>query len=143
VLFLIAVAAIGGLSWRIQRWTPLSAPFWLLPTIAVAIALYVRSKRWTGGRDLREDIRADLRANSARVYHVQVRDAIVFEEQEDEGPIVFVLTDGGETLVFTGQDLARQVARGFPWRELEVRETAASRRWKELDVPFEQLRQIA
>jgi hypothetical protein len=52
-----------------------------------------------------------------------VRDAILFEEREDEGPIVFLLTDTNETLVFTGQDLSRDVARGFPWREFEIRES--------------------
>ena len=45
----------------------------------------------------------------------RTRDAILFDESEDEGPIVFVLTDAGETLVFLGQDLARDVAHGFPW----------------------------
>lgn len=125
VLFVLAVAAVGGLSWRLQQWLPLSAPLWL-----------------------------------------------------SEGPIVFVLTDGGETLVFRGQDLSRDVARGFPWREFEIRESARSHRflrlkrlgeplrpsatkpplspeqfkqlglgsvarWKQLDVSFGQLRKVA
>jgi hypothetical protein len=177
VLFALAVGAVGALSWRLQRWLPFSAPLWLLPTLAVAVFLYVRSRHWTGGRDLRNRIRQDLQTNTALVHHIQVREAIVFEEREDEGPIVFVLTDADETLVFTGQDLSRHVARGFPWREFEIREAAASRRllrlerlgeplrpsaskpplspeqfkqlglgsvarWKRLDVPFEQLREV-
>ena len=178
VLFVLAVAAVGRVSWRIQQSFLLPAPLWLAPTLAVAVVLYVRSRRWTGGRDLRDRIRADLRANSAQVHHFHVRDAIVFDEREDEGPIVFVLTDTDETVVFTGQDLSRHVARGFPWREFEVRESLSSRRflglkrlaepqrpsltkpplsseqfarlglasvayWKQLEVPFEQLRQVA
>jgi hypothetical protein len=150
----------------------------LLPTIAAGLFLYVRSRRWTGGHELRRHIRLDLEANAAVVHHIRVKDAIVFEESEDEGPIVFLLTDTDETLVFTGQDLSRDVARGFPWREFEIRESAHSRRffklkrlgepfrpfadkpplsreqfkqlglssagrWQRLDVPFDDLRQIA
>jgi hypothetical protein len=88
---------------------------------------------------LRERIRRDLAANAAAVHHVGVSDAIVFDEREDEGPIVFVLTDTGETLVFLGQELARDVARGFPWREFEIRESASSGRFfglKRLGEPF-------
>jgi hypothetical protein len=40
---------------------------------------------------------------------------------------VFALTDTGETLVFTGQDLARDVSRGFPWYEFEIRESPKAR----------------
>ena len=35
----------------------------------------------------------------------------------------------GETLVFVGQDLSRDVARGFPWHEFDVRESASSGRF--------------
>jgi hypothetical protein len=110
-----------------------------LPTSAAGFLLYVRARRWTGGRELRRRIRQDLAANAAVVHHVRVRDALVFDEQEDEGPIVFVLTDTDETLVFTGQDLSRDVARGFPWRAFEVRESASSGRFfglKRLGDPF-------
>lgn len=129
VLFAIAVAAVGAVSWRLQNSLRLPSPVWLIPTTAVAVLLFVRARRWTGGRDLRNRIRLDLQSNVALVHHVTVRDAIVFEEQEDEGPVVFVLTDAGETLAFTGQDLSRHVAHGFPWREFEIRESGGSRRF--------------
>jgi nitrate reductase NapE component len=176
VLFVAAVAAFGALCWRVQQWLAPSGPHWLLPTLVAGVFLYIRSGRWTGGRAFRNLIRLDLQANTALVHHIRVQDAIVFEELEDEGPIVFVLTEDGETLVFLGQELSHQ--RGFPWRELEIREAAHSRmflrlkkkaepfwpsavrpplsperfrklglssvgRWKQLQVPFEQLRQIA
>ena len=43
-----------------------------------------------------------------------------------------MLTDTGETVVFTGHDLSRHVGRGFPWREFEIRESAVSRRFLHL-----------
>ena len=139
VLFSVALAIVGAACRGIQQWLRLPELLWVLPTGAVGLLLYLRSRRWTGGRDLRERIRRDLAANAAAVHHVGVSDAIVFDEREDEGPIVFVLTDAGEALVFLGQELARDVARGFPWREFEIRESASSGRFfglKRLGEPF-------
>lgn len=132
VLFLIAVAAVAGVSWRVQQGFATSKPVWLLPTLLFAIFIYVRASRWTGGRELRDQLKQDLDSNSVLVHRIQVRDAIVFEEQEDEGPVVFVLTETGETVVFLGQDLARESSRGFPWQEFDVRETAHARRFLRL-----------
>ena len=83
----------------------------------------------TIARQLRERITQDLAANIAQVHRVRVRDAVVFEEQEDEGPVVFVLTEEGDTVVFLGQEFARKLSRGFPWRQFEIRETPHSRRF--------------
>ncbi len=176
-LFLVALAMVGAASRGLQRSLQLPEPLWLLPTGVVGLLLYVASRRWTGGRELRERIRQDLAANAAVVHRIQTRDAIVFDEQEDEGPIVFLLTDAGETLVFLGQDLSRDVTRGFPWRQFEVRESGSSdrffglkrlaepfpplakkpplspeqfkrldlgavRRWRQLQIPFDDLREI-
>ena len=178
LLFLVALAIVGVASRRVQQWLHVPEPLWLLPTGLAGFLLYVRSRRWTGGRELRERVRRDLAANAALVHHIRTREAILFEENEDEGPIVFVLTDTGETLVFLGQDLSRDVARGFPWREFAVRESAASgrffglkrlgdplppsakrpalsrdmyrqlglgsvRRWRRLQVPFDDVREMA
>ena len=177
VLFLVALVIVGAASRGVQRSLQLPEPLWLLPTAIVGLLLYVRSRRWTGGRDLRERIRQDLTANAAVVHHITTRDAIIFDESEDEGPIVFLLTDAGETLVFLGQGLSRDVARGFPWREFEIRESGSSvrflgltrlaesvapsakkpplspeqfarlglgsvRRWRQLQVAFDDLREI-
>ena len=138
-LFVLAVAAVAALFWRVRQWFPIFAPVWLLPPLAFAVFLYTRARRWSGGRALRDLIRRDLEENRALVHHVTVRDAIVFEEGEDEGPIVFVLTEETETLVFSGQELSRHVERGFPWAEFEIRETASSHRFlglKRLDEPI-------
>ena len=139
VLFLVALAIVGAATRGVQQWLRLPDPLWLLRTGIVGLLLYVRSRRWTGGRELRERIRQDLAVNAALVHRIQTREAIVFDEREDEGPIVFLLTDTGETLVFLGQDLARDVSRGFPWREFEVRESPSSARFfrlKRLAEPF-------
>jgi hypothetical protein len=143
VLFVVALVVVGAVCRGVQRWLQLPRLSWLLPTIAVGLFLYVRARRWTGGRELRSEIRLDLEANAAVVHHVRVQDAIVFEEREDEGPIVFVLTDTSDTLVFAGQDLARDVARGFPWREFEIRESAHSRRFFGLKRRAEPFRAFA
>jgi hypothetical protein len=143
LLFVVAVVAVGAVCRRVQQWFALSGPYWLLPTIAAGLFLYLRSRRWTGGRELRRQIRLDREANAAVVHHVRVREAILFEEHEDEGPIIFLLTDTNETLVFTGQDLSRDVARGFPWREFEIREAAHSRRFLGLKRLGEAFRPVA
>jgi hypothetical protein len=100
VLFLIAVAIVGGVSWRVQQGLSIAQPLWILPPLLFAIFLYRRAGRWTGGHELRDLVRKDLAGNVARVHRVRVRDAIVFEEQEDEGPAVFILTHEGDTVVF-------------------------------------------
>ena len=129
ILFVAALAIVGAVCRRVQQGLQLPEPLWLAPTMAAGLVLYATARRWTGGRELRQRLRRDLAGNVAVVHRVQARDAIVFDEQEDEGPIVFVLTDTGETLVFVGQDLSRDVARGFPWREFEIRESASSGRF--------------
>lgn len=121
VLFVIAIAIVAAVARRVQAFTPLTAPVWIAVPLIFGSYLYVVAGRWTGGTELRRAVRLDLEGNVARVYRFRCSDVIVFEENEDEGPVVFVETTEGETLVFTGQDLARQVKRGFPWREFELR----------------------
>jgi hypothetical protein len=133
VLFLIAVAIVGGVSWRVQQGLSIAQPLWILPPLLFAIFLYRRAGRWTGGHELRDLVRKDLAGNVARVHRVRVRDAIVFEEQEDEGPAVFILTHEGDTVVFVGQEFTRKLSRGFPWTEFHVRETPHSRRFLGVD----------
>ena len=130
ILFVAAISLVGATSRLLQQWI---GWLWLVPTVLFGGVLYVRAGRWTGGRALRRRIAQDVRANAVRVHNVRPREAILFEEREDEGPIVFLLDEDGDTLVFTGQELARQVARGFPWQEFEIREGAHSHRFLGLE----------
>ena len=130
VLFVGAISVVGAVCRQLQYWI---GWLWLVPTVLFGAFLYVRAGRWTGGRVLRRRIAQDLRANAVRVHNIRPREAILFEEREDEGPIVFLLDDSGDTLAFTGQELARYVARGFPWQEFEIREGAHSQRFLGLE----------
>lgn len=109
--YLVATALLGFSS---------VTPWWWLPTGAVGIALYLRAARWSGGRQLRRDIRADLRAGVVAVERLAVTEAIEVEEREDEGPGYILRTADGRTLVFAGQHIERYRRKGFPWRAFDV-----------------------
>ena len=168
VLFALVLAAVAGLAFKFQRSLSIDHPVWVGPTALVGLTLYWRSRRWTGGRDLRARIRQDLESNTAAVHVLSV---------VDEGPTFFLKLDTGETVAIGGQFLDRFVTRGFPWRQLEIREGARSGlflglegrgeriapslvkpplsmatvrelgighvRWKILPVAFEDLRRVA
>jgi len=126
ILFALALAATAGMALKVQGWLSIDQPLWVVPTAVVALALYWRSRRWTGGRDLRARIRRDLKSNTAAVHVLSVVDAIKVEEAEDEGPTFFLKLETGETVAIGGQFLDRFVSRGFPWRQFEIREAAES-----------------
>lgn len=126
VLFALALTAVAGLAFKFQRSLSIDQPVWIVPTALVGLTLYWRSRRWTGGRDLRARIRQDLESNTAAVHILSVVDAIKVEEAEDEGPTFFLELDTGETVAIGGQFLDRVVTRGFPWRRFEIREGARS-----------------
>jgi hypothetical protein len=126
VLFALALAAVAGLAFKFQQSLSIDHPVWVVPTTLVGLTLYWRSRRWTGGRDLRARIRADLESNTAAVHVLLVVDAIKVEEAEDEGSTFFLELDTGETVAIGGQFLDRFVTRGFPWRQFEIREGARS-----------------
>jgi hypothetical protein len=133
-LYLLAVAVTGWVCRGLQTFLgeavgrTLTAPIWLLPTLVLGGLLYVRGTRWTGGRELRARIRHDLDRGELAQHRVEVVQALEAPEVEDEGPVFFVRERGGKTLFFAGQDMARQKARGFPWREFEIVEAPESRR---------------
>jgi hypothetical protein len=128
VLFLAAVALAGLLLRALQRLFPVLGdyPWWAVPTGLGAWALYRASSRWTGGRDFRARVRRDLAGGSLAVRKVQALDAIEVEEQEDEGPSYFILTQDGRTILFSGQYLDRYRGKGFPWTSFEILEAPES-----------------
>jgi hypothetical protein len=131
VLFIVAVGVVGWLLRAIQQ--RIAAPpldsdaIWLVPTLGFAVAVYMRAGRWTGGRSLRAAVRADLAGGVAAVHEVNAVDAVEVEEQEDEGPSYFILTDDGTTLLFSGQYLAPYKRKGFPWKTFEILEAPSSK----------------
>jgi hypothetical protein len=125
-LFGLALAAVAGMAFKVQRWLSVDQPWWVVPTAAVGLVLYWCSGRWTGGRSLRARIRRDLEANIATVHVLSVVDAIKVDEAEDEGPTFFLKLETGETVAMGGQFLDRLVSRGFPWKQFEIREAAES-----------------
>jgi hypothetical protein len=133
ILFL-AVMGVAGWLLRVlhAQLTDGASPFahdawWMVPLTALAIALYIRAGRWTGGLALRKKIRADLAGGQAAARRIVAVDAIEVEEQEDEGPAFFVLTDEGRTMLFAGQYLDRLKGKGFPWKAFDILEAPASR----------------
>jgi len=113
---------------------------WLLPTLTVAAFLYLRGRRWTGGREFRRRVRRDLARDEIALHRIRVVAALEAPEVEDEGPVFFVAESGGATLFFSGQEMARQKERGFPWTEFEVSESPESGhffRLRPLGPPFE------
>ena len=122
-LFIAVIALVG---WTLRKLTD-SELVWIVPTAALAIALYIIAGRWTGGRAFRAKVREDVRGGVAAVHAVRAVDAVEVEEGEDEGPAYFVLTDDGTTLLFAGQYLGAYQRKGFPWKEFEILEAPRSK----------------
>jgi hypothetical protein len=132
VLFVVAVALVG---WLLRAAHALSAKltaafahpaWWVVPLTLFSVALYKLSGRPTGGRAFRSKVRADLKRGEAARQRIVAVDAIEIEEQEDEGPGFFILTDDGSTMLFAGQYLDRLKTRGFPWRAFDIVEAPES-----------------
>ncbi|MFK5922875.1 MAG: hypothetical protein QM496_11905 [Verrucomicrobiota bacterium] len=101
--------------------------FWVLPTAAFALYIWIRSGKWTGGRQFHDAVKKDIAGGNARVLSVKITDAILIEEQEDDGPSYIILSTEGETVFFSGQYLDRLQAKGFPWSEIEIVEAPESK----------------
>jgi hypothetical protein len=133
VLFL---AVIAGFAWfvravllRVGATYPAAAHpvWWILPSLALAAAVFRRSRRWTGGPTLRTGIRADLERGEVEIRRVTASEAIEVEPGEDEGPTFFLHVGDGKAMVFAGQYLEPFVRRGFPWAAFDILEAPVSR----------------
>jgi hypothetical protein len=133
LLFAVAVCIVGLVLRAVHRLIvddpvpAASEAWWAIPTLAFAVALYQRAGRWTGRRELRDRIRADLARGEVAIRRINAVDAIEIGEQGDSGPAFFVLTAEGTTMLFTGQHLAPLKRKGFPWTAFDIVETPASR----------------
>ena len=45
ILFALALAAVAGLAFKVQRWLSIDQPFWVVPTALAGLVLYWRSRR--------------------------------------------------------------------------------------------------
>jgi hypothetical protein len=131
---LLLIAVVAFFAWilrtaHLRMGQPLggSGLEWLVPSLALAVAIYFIAGRWTGGRAFRAAVREDLAGGVAAVHTVRAVDAVEVEEGEDEGPAYFVLTEDGATLLFAGQYLAPYQRKGFPWKEFEILEAPRSK----------------
>ena len=102
---------------------------WILPALVLGICFMRWSRKGSGGRRLRDAIRSDIKNGQVAVHFIDVVDAMIFPEKEDEGPTVIVKTSREEVLLFNGQKIDRLVRRGFPWRSFEIRKSPLSKRF--------------
>jgi hypothetical protein len=99
----------------------------MVPGVGVGLWLYRVAGRGTGGPQFRAAVRVDIARGVAAAHRVVAVDAIEVEEQEDEGPTYFLLTDDGKTMVFSGQYLESYKRKGFPWTTFEILEGPESK----------------
>ena len=92
----------------------------------IGVAIYVRSKKWTGGPELRMKIRRDLEAGVSRTTIIEPAFVTEIEEEEDEGPSYVIVTKEGESILLTGQWLVWVKKRKFPWSKFEISEAPLS-----------------
>jgi hypothetical protein len=133
ILFLGGLFLVGAIFRFLQSlaskvWPGASSHlWWVVPTLILGVALYRRSRAWTGGTELREKVRNDLSRDVAAVYRIAVKEALQIEEREDEGPGFFLRTADDRTMLFAGQYLEKYVRKGFPWTAFEIIESPESK----------------
>ena len=124
--FAIFIGLLGAVLRGIQIKTFDAPPIWLIVTAAIGVALYMKSKRWTGGPELRRKICQDLEAGVSRVTVIEPAFVTEIEELEDEGPSYIIVTKAGESVLLTGQWLVWIKKRKFPWSKFEITEAPLS-----------------
>ena len=125
-MFIIFIGVLGAMLRGCQIKTVDAPPIWLAVTAIIGVAIYVRSKKWTGGPELRRKIRQDLEAGVSRTTIIEPAFVTEIEEQEDEGPSYVIVTKEGESILLTGQWLVWIKKRKFPWSIFEISEAPLS-----------------
>jgi len=125
-VYVVFIGVLGGMLRGCQIKTVDAPPIWLAVTALIAVAIYVKSKKWTGGPELRRKIRQDLKAGVSRTTIIEPAFVTEIEEQEDEGPSYVIVTKDGESVLLTGQWLVWIKKRKFPWSKFEISEAPLS-----------------
>ena len=125
-LFLVFVVIVGALFRAVEFGLSGNGYYFLVPTAIVAALIYFRSKRWTGGAELRRKIREDLKVGQAKVLVLEPTTVVEIEEVEDEGPSYIIEDKSGETVLLTGQHLDEAKRKRFPWSRIEIVEAPHS-----------------
>lgn len=138
-MYVIFIGVLGGMLRGCQIKTVDAPPIWLAVTAMIAVAIYMKSKKWTGGPEHRAKIRQDLEAGVSRTTIIEPAFVTEIEEQEDEGPSYVIVTKEGESVLLTGQWLVWIKKRKFPWSRFEISEAPLSRHFFDVHnrgVPF-------
>lgn len=90
----------GGLAW------------WPIAALLSGAGTYWLGVRMSGGRALRSKVRQDLQHGMAEEREFQLTDAVMFPEMEDEGPVVFLLSEG-RVYCLSGQEVSRLLSGGL------------------------------
>jgi uncharacterized membrane protein len=115
---------------------------WITPTIVLAAFIFKISGKWTGGSQLRKEIREDLKNGKALLNTIEATEAIEIQEEEDEG-IGFILKLSDSDIFFAqGQEVDQWKRRGFPWTKFTIRSTPISKRFLGVKREGEKLKPI-
>jgi len=125
-VFILFTVVLGAILRGIQIKTFDAPPIWAGVTTAIAILVFVKSKKWTGGPEYRKSIQRDLDAGMARVTVIEPAFVTEIEELEDEGPSYIIETKQGQSILLTGQWLVWTRKRKFPWSKFEITEAPDS-----------------
>ncbi len=126
VLFLVFIVIVGTFFRAIEFGLLGNSYYFLIPTAIAAALIYLRSKRWTGGAELRRKILEDLKAGNARVLILEPVTVVEIEEVEDEGPSYIIEDKNGDTVLLTGQHLDEAKHKRFPWSRIAIVEAPQS-----------------
>ena len=129
VLFImVAFFLTGSLRYLVEHAKPNTHYLWWgVPSLLVMVFIYIRSRRWTGGRAFRQQAKADIAQGFVAIHQIDAVEVIEVKEREDEGPSFFIKTADGQVILFSGQYLGRLKKQRFPWRSFEIIEAPSSK----------------
>ena len=129
VAFLAIVALFAFLLHWLQIKIGINIPLWFIFSAVFSYWLYRISGKWTGGKELRENIRQDLANGNIVISIVEPLSVTEIQEIEDEGPSYIIYAKTGEVCILSGQEIEKYRYKGFPWSKFGVARAAQSNRF--------------